>query len=58
MRLLRSICRFFDAVVGKGDYARYCEHLRARHPGVPLPSEKEFYLSRLKERYSRPSRCC
>jgi uncharacterized short protein YbdD (DUF466 family) len=43
---------------GEGDYARYCAHLRAHHPDHPLPSEKQFYLERLKQKYARVSRCC
>jgi hypothetical protein len=42
--------------MGEGDYERYCEHMRTRHPGVRVPTQKEFYLSRLNERYSHPSR--
>jgi len=58
MELLRAIYRILRQVSGEADYARYCEHLRARYPGTRLPSEKEFYLGRLKDKYSRPSCCC
>jgi uncharacterized short protein YbdD (DUF466 family) len=45
-------------VMGEGEYARYCEHLRVRHPDRVIPSADEFYIARLKEKYSRPTRCC
>jgi uncharacterized short protein YbdD (DUF466 family) len=58
MRLLQKWWRLLGQVLGEGEYARYCEHLRDRHPERALPTAEEFYVSRLKEKYSRPSRCC
>jgi uncharacterized short protein YbdD (DUF466 family) len=58
MKRLLHWWRVFAQVMGEQDYARYCAHLRARHPHLSVPTEKEFYLSRLNERYSRPTRCC
>jgi uncharacterized short protein YbdD (DUF466 family) len=58
MTLLRKIWEALREVSGEGNYARYCEHLRARHPGQPAPSQKQFYLERLKSQYTRVSRCC
>jgi len=58
MKILMRWWKALGQVMGEGDYARYCEHMRTRHPGVRVPTQKEFYLSRLNERYSRPSRCC
>jgi len=58
MKILSRWWRVLAQVMGEGDYARYCDHVRIRHPNRKLPSEKEFYLSRLNERYSRPTRCC
>jgi len=58
MKFWRKIRSFLREAAGERDYARYCAHLRARHPGRPMPSEKEFFISRLEEKYSRPSRCC
>jgi len=58
---MKRLLRWYQAlgkVLGEGDYARYCDHVRARHPDAKLPTEKEFYLSRLSEKYSRPTRCC
>lgn len=42
------------------DYERYLDHQRHHHPGeVPL-TEKEFYMSCLKDRYEsgKINRCC
>ncbi len=58
MKWLLRLYQALGQVLGEGDYARYCEHVRTRHPDARLPTEKEFYLSRLRERYSRPTRCC
>ncbi len=58
MRYLRLLRKILAEVTGEADYARYCDHLRARHPERRLPTEREFYLARLEEKYSRPSRCC
>jgi len=45
-------------ILGEGEYARYCDHMRRKHPGVPPASPRDFYLRRLEERYVRPQRCC
>ena len=58
MRLLRKVWLLLRQVLGEGAYECYCEHLRSRHPGTPVPSAEEFYAQRVEERYSRPSRCC
>ncbi len=57
-KLLQAVSRFTREASGEGAYARYCEHLRRHHPGHTIPSEKDFYLERLRQKYSRPSRCC
>jgi uncharacterized short protein YbdD (DUF466 family) len=56
--LLRKWWNLLGLVLGEGEYARYCEHLRARHPEMRIPTAREFYVSRLNEKYARPNRCC
>jgi uncharacterized short protein YbdD (DUF466 family) len=58
MRLLKLAWSLFAQLAGEADYRRYCAHLRARHPDRPVPTEREFFLQRLEDKYSRPSRCC
>ncbi len=58
MKLIMKWWNFLGQVMGEGEYARYCEHLRSKHPELKIPSAGEFYISRLDEKYSRPSRCC
>jgi uncharacterized short protein YbdD (DUF466 family) len=58
MRLLRAIWKVLGELSGETNYRRYCEHLRLHHPERRLPSEREFFLARLEEKYARPSRCC
>jgi uncharacterized short protein YbdD (DUF466 family) len=41
------------------DYARYCAHLRERHPEARVPGEKEYYADYVNARYgSGATRCC
>jgi uncharacterized short protein YbdD (DUF466 family) len=56
LRLVRQACR---QVFGIPDFERYCAHLKAKHPGAPLPSEREFHAMAIDRRYgaARP-RCC
>jgi uncharacterized short protein YbdD (DUF466 family) len=56
-RLLR-LWKALEQVLAGMDYLRYCEHMRIRHPDQPVLSGREYYLARIRERYSRPSRCC
>jgi len=57
-KLIQAVSRFLREASGESAYERYCEHLRRHHPDHPIPSEKDFYLERLRQKYSRPSRCC
>ncbi|NWG14262.1 MAG: YbdD/YjiX family protein [Acidobacteria bacterium] len=58
MKNLMRWFQFFRQVLGDGDYDRYCEHMKRKHPGMKPMSARRFYLSRLEEKYSRPQRCC
>jgi uncharacterized short protein YbdD (DUF466 family) len=58
MDLLRTIWKMAAEIAGEADYRRYCDRLRAVHPDRKVPSEREFFLARLEEKYSRPARCC
>jgi uncharacterized short protein YbdD (DUF466 family) len=58
MSILRAVWRFLAEISGQDDYRRYCAHVRARHPERSVPTEREFYVTRLEEKYARPSRCC
>ncbi len=58
MRLIMKWWNLLGQIMGEGEYARYCEHLRTHHPDRKPPTPEEFYVTRLKEKYSRPNRCC
>jgi uncharacterized short protein YbdD (DUF466 family) len=46
-------------ILGMPDYAAYCAHLNAAHPGTVLPTEREYFDDYLKSRYEGgPTRCC
>ncbi|MGE0354546.1 MAG: YbdD/YjiX family protein [Gemmatimonadales bacterium] len=56
---LRRILRSVRRVCGMPDYRAYVEHLRRRHPGQPVPTEREYYDEYLAHRYGDgSSRCC
>jgi uncharacterized short protein YbdD (DUF466 family) len=58
MRFLAALWKALAELTGEADYRRYCAHLRARHPERSVPTEQEYFLKRLEEKYARPSRCC
>ena len=46
-------------VAGMPDYGKYVEHLRRRHPGCPVPTEREYFEQYVAARYGDgPTRCC
>jgi uncharacterized short protein YbdD (DUF466 family) len=58
MKYLRTAWWILKELAGETAYDRYCAHLRARHPEQRVPTEREFFLTRLEDKYTRPSRCC
>ena len=56
--LVRTAC----LMVGIPDYETYLEHRRAKHPGEPVMTYKEFFRERQDARYAvgrgKISRCC
>ena len=58
MQYVRKAWELLREMTGDAAYERYRQHLRARHPDRRPLSPREFYLARLNEKYSRPSRCC
>ena len=55
---VKALAGSLARVLGDGEYARYCAHLRRRHPDRAIPTARDFYRARLEEKFSRPSRCC
>ena len=55
---LRALAALVRGVAGMPDYERYVAHLRAAHPGVPVPSEREYLAAYVEHRYRPGSRCC
>ena len=46
-------------IIGIPDYDAYVAHLRARHPGRPIPNRAAFFAERQRARYSGGGgRCC
>lgn len=56
---LRGVRWYVGELMGDHDYARYVAHLRAHHPGAPIPTEREYWRRRHAEAEANPqSRCC
>ena len=56
---LRRLHAAIRRIVGMPDYGAYVAHLRACHPGAPVPSEREYFDQYVKARYENgPTRCC
>jgi uncharacterized short protein YbdD (DUF466 family) len=56
MSALQSVIR---RIAGMPEYAAHLEHLRRRHPELPVPSRREFYEDFVRARYQEgPTRCC
>ena len=50
---------FLRRVAGMPDYAAHVEHLRRRHPDLPIPNERQFFDEFVRARYEDgPTRCC
>ncbi|MBP1602141.1 MAG: putative Selenoprotein [Acidobacteria bacterium] len=58
MKIVLYCLNILRQVLGEGEYERYCTHMRKKHPGVVPADPREFYATRLEEKYSRPQRCC
>jgi uncharacterized short protein YbdD (DUF466 family) len=56
LRRLAASCR---QVIGIPDFERYLAHMRAKHPGEPALTEREFHARAVERRYGagRPG-CC
>lgn len=55
----RGVLWWFNSVLGGKDYERYVAHLRRKHPGCPIPSEREYWRERHAEADRNPAnRCC
>ena len=48
--------RMFAELTGENDYDRY--HTRSASSTGKLVTEEEYYLARLREKYSRINKCC
>ncbi|HCG2976607.1 YbdD/YjiX family protein [Corynebacterium striatum] len=56
---LKKISWYFGELMGDHAYAKYCDHLRAHHPGAEIPTEREYWRARYAEQDADPgARCC
>jgi uncharacterized short protein YbdD (DUF466 family) len=56
IEMMRRVWDMAREVLGDNAYERY--KARARQQGQKVLTAKEFYLSQLERKYSKPSRCC
>ena len=55
----RGVRWWVSSVMGDNAYARYLEHLAIQHPGLPVPSEREYWRDRYAAMDANPgARCC
>lgn len=55
----RRLVRVVRRILGMPDYEAYVAHLRATHPGCPVPSERQYFEEFVRAKYSGgPTRCC
>ncbi len=56
---VRGLRWWIASVMGDNAYARYVDHLARRHPGCPVPTEKEYWRERYSAMDADPgARCC
>jgi uncharacterized short protein YbdD (DUF466 family) len=55
-KIIRRIWDIAREILGDKAYDRYSA--RARQQGQKVLTAKEFYVSQLQRKYSKPSRCC
>lgn len=60
MSWLGTFRRIGAAMVGAGDYAAYCAHMRDHHPDRAVMSERAFFRDRQQARYGSKGggKCC
>lgn len=57
--LLAKLFGTLRQIAGMPDYAAHVEHLRHKHPGQPIPTERQFYEEYVRARYGNGvTRCC
>jgi uncharacterized short protein YbdD (DUF466 family) len=56
---LEPVLRTVRRISGMPDYAAHVEHLKSRHPDLPVPSPRQFFEEFVRARYGDgPTRCC
>jgi Selenoprotein, putative len=55
-KLLGGLWEYLREASGENDYAR--SRARALEQGAEILSPGDFYEEKLREKYSRPNRCC
>lgn len=59
VRAVKAVAWWFNSILGGNDYARYVDHLRLRHPGCEIPSERQYWRDRHAAAAKNPAnRCC
>ncbi len=55
----RGLRWWIAEVMGDNSYAHYLDHLARRHPGSPVPTEKDYWRERYGAMDANPgARCC
>jgi uncharacterized short protein YbdD (DUF466 family) len=55
----RALRQAYLQVFGIPDYEGYVAHMAVRHPGLPVPSRREFFAQAIDRKYAKNGpRCC
>ncbi|MFT3900635.1 MAG: YbdD/YjiX family protein [Gordonia sp. (in: high G+C Gram-positive bacteria)] len=54
---VKGVRWYVASLMGDNHYERYLSHRRAKHPGQPVMSEREYWAAR-HEAASADARCC
>lgn len=59
VRWATAVRWYLRELTGESRYDHYCARHRLDHPGVPLPTRREYEVLRTRHREEHPqSRCC
>jgi uncharacterized short protein YbdD (DUF466 family) len=56
--LQRKLAFWCRQVTGEDAYERYCAHLKAQHPHLPVPTRAQFFREQQERKWQGVTRCC
>ncbi|MBN8530300.1 MAG: YbdD/YjiX family protein [Alphaproteobacteria bacterium] len=56
--MLKILALFWLHLTGRAAYDRYVKHLKAHHPGAPIPDAASFHRDQTTRKWTGIQRCC